>query len=65
MLSLANTAGISQLKFGLDRIVTGITRELFLAEVDHHFESLQAYDEPELVISDRARLGDGTSSKVA
>jgi FAD-dependent urate hydroxylase len=48
MPSLACTAGISQLKFGLDRIGFGITRELFLADADHHFVTLRDYSEPEL-----------------
>ena len=65
MLSLANTAGISQLKFGLDRITAGVTRELFLADVDRHFESLKAYDEPELVIPGDPPVARDPSSKVA
>jgi FAD-dependent urate hydroxylase len=48
MPSLACSAGISQLKFGLDRIGFGITRELFLADADQHFAMLQNYSEPEL-----------------
>jgi FAD-dependent urate hydroxylase len=48
MPSLACTAGISQLKFGLDRIGFGITRELFLADADHYFATLCDYSEPEL-----------------
>ena len=48
MPSLANSAGISQLKFGVDRIATGLTRELFLDDADRHLASLAAYDKPEL-----------------
>jgi FAD-dependent urate hydroxylase len=48
MPSLACTAGISQLKFGVDRVGFGITRELFLADADAHFAGLQDYSEPEL-----------------
>jgi cation diffusion facilitator CzcD-associated flavoprotein CzcO len=46
--SLASTAGISQLKFGADRIGFGITRELFLADAEAHFAALRAYKEREL-----------------
>jgi FAD-dependent urate hydroxylase len=57
MPSLACSAGISQLKFGLERIGLGITRELFLADADRHFATLQNYGEPELDTSafDEAR----------
>jgi FAD-dependent urate hydroxylase len=48
MPSLACTAGISQLKFGADRIGWGITRELFLDDADAHLADLRAYREPEL-----------------
>ena len=46
--SLASTAGISQLKFGADRISFGITRELFLEDADSHFAGLRDYRETEL-----------------
>ncbi len=46
--SLASTAGISQLKFGADRISFGITRELFRDDADTHFAGLRDYREPEL-----------------
>ena len=46
--SLASTAGISQVKFGADRIGFGITRELFLADADAHFADLRAYKQREL-----------------
>jgi cation diffusion facilitator CzcD-associated flavoprotein CzcO len=48
MPSLACTAGISQLKFGVERIGFGITRELFLEDADTHLASLRDYREPEL-----------------
>jgi cation diffusion facilitator CzcD-associated flavoprotein CzcO len=48
MPSLACSAGISQLKFGAERIGFGITRELFLSDADHHLVALRAYGEPEL-----------------
>jgi hypothetical protein len=60
MPSLACSAGISQLKFGLERIGLGITRELFLADADQHFATLQDYRDPELDTSafDAARHHD-------
>jgi hypothetical protein len=51
MPSLACSAGISQLKFGADRIGFGITRELFLDDAEGYFADLQAYREPELNMS--------------
>jgi FAD-dependent urate hydroxylase len=48
MPSLACSAGISALKFGLDRITTGITRALFVEDADLHLQSLRQYDEIEL-----------------
>jgi cation diffusion facilitator CzcD-associated flavoprotein CzcO len=53
MPSLACTAGISQLKFGVDRIGFGITRELFLGDADAYLAGLQDYREPELDTSTR------------
>jgi cation diffusion facilitator CzcD-associated flavoprotein CzcO len=51
MPSLACSAGISALKFGLDRIATGITRALFVEDADLHLQSLRQYDEVELDIA--------------
>jgi cation diffusion facilitator CzcD-associated flavoprotein CzcO len=51
MPSLACTAGISQLKFGADRVGFGITRELFLADADRHLANLHAYNDVELDMS--------------
>jgi FAD-dependent urate hydroxylase len=48
MPSLACTAGISQLKFGVERIGYGITRELFVADADLHLADLHSYGEIEL-----------------
>ena len=48
MPSLGSSAGISQLKFGVDRISFGVTRELFLDDADFYFMSLQNYREAEL-----------------
>jgi cation diffusion facilitator CzcD-associated flavoprotein CzcO len=55
MPSHANSAGISQLKFGITRVVAGITRDLFVAAAETYLESLRNYDERELV---RATLPD-------
>ncbi|MGA7324091.1 MAG: NAD(P)/FAD-dependent oxidoreductase [Rhodomicrobium sp.] len=51
MPSLACSAGISALKFGVERVVQGITRNLFLSDADYHLETLQNYTEPELDMS--------------
>jgi FAD-dependent urate hydroxylase len=48
MPSLACTAGISQLKFGVDRIGFGLTRELFIRDAETHLADLRAYRDPEL-----------------
>ena len=50
MPSLGSSAGISVLKFGVERVVRGITRTLFLDEAHEHYASLLTYDEPELDI---------------
>jgi cation diffusion facilitator CzcD-associated flavoprotein CzcO len=51
MPSLACSAGISALKFGVERVAYGITRNLFLADADRHLVALQNYTEPELDMS--------------
>jgi FAD-dependent urate hydroxylase len=48
MPSLACSAGISALKFGVDRIAGGISRGLFVEDADVHLQSLRDYDEQEL-----------------
>jgi cation diffusion facilitator CzcD-associated flavoprotein CzcO len=48
MPSLACSAGISALKFGVDRIAGGISRALFVEDADTHLQSLRDYDEQEL-----------------
>jgi len=53
MPSLAGSAGISAMKFGVPRLVQGVTRQLFLDQADGHLASLTAYDEPELVMPDK------------
>jgi FAD-dependent urate hydroxylase len=50
MPSLACSAGISALKFGVDRLASGITRSLFVEDADLHLQSLRDYDEAELDI---------------
>lgn len=57
MPSLACSAGISALKFGVDRIVTGISRGLFVEDADMHLQSLLNYDERELDITPVAQRG--------
>jgi cation diffusion facilitator CzcD-associated flavoprotein CzcO len=39
---------ISGLRYGVPRLVAGITRELFLADADYYYRALAAYDEHEL-----------------
>jgi FAD-dependent urate hydroxylase len=51
MPSLACSAGISALKFGIDRIATGISRGLFVEDADAHLQSLRDYDEQELDVT--------------
>lgn len=48
MPSLACSAGISALKFGVERITAGITGGLFVEDADAHLQSLRDYDEQEL-----------------
>jgi cation diffusion facilitator CzcD-associated flavoprotein CzcO len=55
MPSLACSAGISALKFGLDRIANGITRALFVEDADLHMQSLRQYGEAELDITAPSR----------
>lgn len=48
MPSLAASAGISALKFGVRRLAYGITSELFCEDADYHYDLLTAFDEKEL-----------------
>ncbi|HEY0913168.1 MAG TPA: NAD(P)/FAD-dependent oxidoreductase [Bradyrhizobium sp.] len=57
MPSLACSAGISALKFGVDRIAGGITRGLFVEDADTHLQSLRDYDEQELDVAERIGHG--------
>jgi cation diffusion facilitator CzcD-associated flavoprotein CzcO len=48
-LSLGISAGaITGMKFGIPKLVAGITRQLFLEGADQHYDSLVRFDEPEL-----------------
>jgi FAD-dependent urate hydroxylase len=38
-------ASISGMKYGIDRLVSGITRQLYLEDADLHLEALEAYDQ--------------------
>ena len=51
MPSLACSAGISALKFGIERIASGITRSLFVEDANLHLQSLREYDEAELDVA--------------
>lgn len=51
MPSLACSAGISALKFGIERIATGISRGLFVEDADAHLQSLREYAEQELDVA--------------
>ena len=51
MPSLGCSAGISALKFGVDRIAAGISRGLFVEDADAHLQSLRDYREQELEIA--------------
>lgn len=51
MPSLACSAGISQLKFGADRVGFGVTRELFLDDAAFHLSGLRDYRDAELDVS--------------
>jgi FAD-dependent urate hydroxylase len=52
MPSLASSAGISNLKFGVERVVRGITRSLFVEDAELHLRSLKSYGEVELDTAD-------------
>jgi cation diffusion facilitator CzcD-associated flavoprotein CzcO len=41
-------ASISGMKYGLPRVIAGVTRRLYRDDAEHHFASLAAYDAPEL-----------------
>jgi len=45
-------ASISGMKYGLARLVTGITRSFFQEDAELYYNSLLAYDEPELVVNE-------------
>ncbi|HUC49203.1 MAG TPA: NAD(P)/FAD-dependent oxidoreductase [Xanthobacteraceae bacterium] len=64
MPSLACSAGISQLKFGVDRVGFGLTRELFLDDAPSHLAGLREYRDPELDASSYAAPGDDAAAAV-
>jgi cation diffusion facilitator CzcD-associated flavoprotein CzcO len=64
MPSLACSAGISALKFGVERVAAGISRALFVEDADSYLASLKAYDEVELDMSGFDTARDG-SARVA
>ena len=41
-------SSINAMKFAVPRLVHAITRDLFLEDFDHHFESMMSYKLPEL-----------------
>ena len=47
--------GITGLKYGVPRMVAALTRGLFLAEADHHYAALMAYDEVHFHAEDTGR----------
>jgi hypothetical protein len=65
MPSLGCSAGISGLKFGIDRIATGVSRGLFVEDADAHFQSLHAYDEQELDVTGLSAAETSAGTKVA
>jgi FAD-dependent urate hydroxylase len=64
MPSLACSAGISALKFGVDRIAGGIGRALFVEDADLHLQSLRDYDEQELDPAAVRRVADAHPLKI-
>lgn len=65
MPSLAGAAGISTLKFGVERVALGITRSLFLADAEHHYESLCRFDHIDLDMSAFEAARAARAAKVA
>jgi hypothetical protein len=45
-------ASIPGLRFGVDRVVAGVTRALWLEDVEAHYHALATFDEVELVLPD-------------
>lgn len=54
MPSLAASAGISAMKFAVERAVRGITEQLFVEDFEAHLADLRAYDEAELVMPEES-----------
>ena len=61
MPSLGCSAGISALKFGVDRIASGISRGLFVEDADIHLQSLRDYDEQELDLANTLERDAGSN----
>ena len=40
-------SSINAMKFAVPRVVNAITRDLFLADIDQHYQTLLRYDTPE------------------
>lgn len=51
-LGISNTQ-LSGLRFGVERLTRGIASSLFAEQVEAQFESIDVFDEPELVIDER------------
>jgi FAD-dependent urate hydroxylase len=48
-------SSINGMKFAVPKLVHGITRDLYMADLDAHWASLQAYDTPEFEITEAQR----------
>ena len=44
-------SSINAMKFAVPRLVHAITRDLFLEDIDHHFESMMSYKLTELSLT--------------
>ncbi|WP_315838544.1 NAD(P)/FAD-dependent oxidoreductase [Bradyrhizobium prioriisuperbiae] len=65
MPSLACSAGISALKFGVERVAAGISRALFVEDADSYLVSLKSYNEVELDIGGPEKAAPGAGARVA
>lgn len=57
MPSLAASAGISALKFGVRRLAYGVSSELFCEDADYHYDLLRSFDEKELTAPQPVAMG--------
>lgn len=53
MLSLSANASISTLKFGIDRLCRGITKQLFIDDFEYYYTELSSFDSNEFRVPDR------------